>query len=80
MGSHPEYGVGVCSFPEFLQALLEEANAIDDEAEETEEIKAALGVKLQRQVGLGYFVTARNAGRLFYLTKLIENFYNKQNY
>ena len=74
LGSHPEYGVGVRSFPEFLQALLEEANAIDDEAEETEEIKAALGVKLQRQVGSRYFVTARNAGRLFYLTKLIEKF------
>ena len=74
LGSHPEYGMGVRAFPEFLQTLIEEANGIDDEDEEMEEIKAALGMKLQRQVGSCYFVTARNAGRLFYLKKFIEKF------
>ena len=74
LGSHPEYGMGVRAFPEFLQTLMEEVNGVDDEAEEMEEVKAALGVKLQRQVGSRYFVTARNAGRLFYLKKFIEKF------
>lgn len=45
LGAHPEYGMGVRAFPEFLQTLIE---GVDDKAEEK---KAALGVKLERQVG-----------------------------
>lgn len=48
LGAHPEYGMGVRAFPEFLQTLIE---GVDDKAEEMEEKKAALGVKLERQVG-----------------------------
>lgn len=74
LGSHPEYGKGVQAFPEFLKCLLDEAHNLDGGTEEVEDIKASLQVKLERQVGSRYFVTSRNAGRLFYLQKWIKKF------
>lgn len=68
LGSNPEYGRGIQAFPEHLQALLENAEAVGDtEEEELEQLKASLDVKLARQVGSRYFVTSRNAGRIFFL-------------
>lgn len=68
LGSHPEYGRGVQAFPEHLKALLEKAEEVGDtEEEELEQLRASIYVKLARQVGSRYFVTARNAGRLFFL-------------
>ena len=54
-------------FPEFLQALEEEAT--NDERKK--EIQATISVKLERQVGSKYFVTSRNAGRLFFLAPFV---------
>ena len=67
LGTQPEYGRGVQAFPEHLQALLENMEAIGDtEEEELEQLRASLHVKLARQVGSRYFVTSRNAGRIFF--------------
>ncbi len=68
LGSHPEYGRGVQAFPEHLQALLEKAEAVGDTEEKNlEHLRVSLHVKLARQVGSRYFITSRNAGRIFYL-------------
>ena len=66
LGTNPEYGKGVVGFPEFLQAALENAQ-IGANAEDIDAIRAAINVRLERQVGSRYFVTSRNAGRLFFL-------------
>ena len=73
LGVNPEYGRGVVGFPEFLQALEEEAC----NTEERENILAAMAVKLERQVGSRYFVTSRNAGRLFFLAPLAVHYLHK---
>ena len=66
--SNPEFGRGVQAFPEHLQALLENAEAVGDtEEEKLEQLKASLDDKLASQVGSRYFVTSRNAGRIFFL-------------
>lgn len=71
LGSHLEYGRGVQAFPEHLQALLDKAREVGDtEEEELERLRASLDVKLARQVRSRYFVTSRNAGRLFFLAPL----------
>lgn len=67
LGSHPEYGHSVQAFPEHPKALLEKAEEVGDTEEELEQLRASIHVKLARQVGSRYFVTARNAGRLFFL-------------
>ncbi len=65
LGSNPEYGKGVRAFPEYLSDLLEEAEAVGDNAsEEAEELKSSVAIRLARQVGSRYFVTSRNAGRI----------------
>ena len=75
LGTNPEYGRGVQAFPEYVQCLMEEADAIDDIDENVvTSLKSALGVRLCRQVASRYFVTARNAGRIFYLRDLIMKF------
>lgn len=48
------------SNPEFIKA------AIDAVGDSNEVLKEALGIKLDRQVGSRYFVSFRNAGRIFY--------------
>ena len=69
--ANPEYGGGGQAFPEYIKALLEEAEAVGDtDSEDAEALKAALGVRVERLVGSRYFVTARNAGRMFYLRSL----------
>ena len=57
--------MGVHGSPEYVQTLLEEAENLNDDIEE--ELKACLQVRLERQEGSRYFVTSRNAGRLFFL-------------
>ena len=60
-------------FPEFLKAL--EGEVAD--TNEREEIHAAIHVKLDRQVGSRYFVTSRNAGRLYFLAPLAVRYLRK---
>ena len=63
LGTNPEYGRGVQAFPEYIKALLEEAEAVADrDNDDAQILKAALVVWMERQVGSCYFVTARNAG------------------
>lgn len=51
--------------------LIDESTAIgDSDSEEVTSLTSALGVRMERQVGSRYFVTARNAGRIFYLRPL----------
>ena len=64
LGVNPEYRRGVIGFPEFLQSALEDGRAA---GVSTEYIEAAMKIKLERQVGSRYFVTSRNAGRIFFL-------------
>ena len=71
LGTNPEYGQGVQGFPEYIKTLIDASTAIGDtESEDIVSLKAALGVRMERQVGSRYFVTARNAGRIFYLRPL----------
>ena len=71
LGTNPEYGRGVQGFPEYIKSLIDESRAIgNSESEEVLSLKSALGVRMERQVGSRYFVTARNAGRVFYLRPL----------
>ena len=62
LGTNPEYGKVVVGFPEFLQAALENAQT-GANAEDIDAIRAAINVRLERQVGSRYFVMCRNAGR-----------------
>ena len=73
LGSNPEYGKGVVTFP----AALEDVGDTDEERSEA--LKEALGVRLDRQVGSRYFITSRNAGRIFYLRDLALQFVNNLN-
>ena len=75
LATNPEYGRGVQAFPEYIKAFLEEAEAVGDtDTDDAQVLKAALGVRMERQVGSRYFVTARNAGRIFYLRPLAIKF------
>ena len=75
LGSHPEYGKGVRGIPEYLKELLEEVEAVGDNASEGEdELKATLSVRLSRQVGSRYFVASRNAGRISCLARQATQF------
>ena len=70
LGSHPEYGKA-----EYLKELLEETEAVGDNAsEEKEELKATLSIRLSRQVGSRYFVASTNAGRTLYLARRATQF------
>ena len=66
-GTHgvPEYAVGVLQFPDFLR-LQAASTDCDGEMHYYEE---CLRVKLHRQVGNRYFVTASNACKILYLAK-----------
>ena len=46
----------------YLKALLEKAEAVGDtDGDDAQVLKAALGVRMERQGGSHYFITARNA-------------------
>ena len=80
LATNPEYGRGVQAFPEYIKALLEEAEAVGDtDSDDAQVLKAALGVRMERQVGSRYFVTARNAGRIFYLRLIAINSWRQVN-
>lgn len=66
----PEYGQGG-KFKIFLMSKLKENNELDY-------YKEAVGIELARQVGSRYYVTAYNAGRLFYLAPAIIQFLHEQ--
>ena len=59
----PEYGHGVLNFPDFLITQVEEN-------ENSLEYQQAATIKLQRQVGNRYFVTASNSARAFFLAPM----------
>lgn len=63
-GKHgvPEYGHGAVAFPDFL-ALMTSRSSLS----EATYYQQCLKVKLERQVGSRYFVTAANAGKVLYL-------------
>ena len=62
-GKHgvPEYGLGTLAFPDFLQL---NCNSEFDQASYYEQCTK---IKLDRQVGNRYFVTAANAGKILFL-------------
>ena len=65
----PEYGHGVVHFREFLERKATQVENLDHNY-----YTDACMTKLKRQVGSRYHVTARNAGRLFFLAPAIEEF------
>lgn len=67
-GKHgtPEYGHGVLDLPDFLTANAQTAESNGNMAK-AQLYRKALQVKLHRQIGSRYFVTASNAARAFYL-------------
>ena len=71
-GKHgtPEYGHGVLDFPDFLRIQAEKYGNADRETK----YKQAATIKLQRQVGSRYFVTASNAARAFYLAPIAAEY------
>lgn len=73
LGTNPEYGRGVVGFPEFLLAEEEETSDL----QKKEEFRQALKIKLERQVGSRYFVTSRNAGRLYFLASFAVSYIHK---
>ena len=60
-GAHgtPEYGAGGTKFPDFLDIRCKES--------ENQYYKECVKVRLARQIGSRYFVTAANASKAFYL-------------
>ena len=77
LGSNPEYGRGVQGFPEHIQTLIDKAEEVGDtEEEDLQQLRASLNVKLARQVGSRYFVTSRNAGRIFFLAPYAVSYIN----
>ena len=71
-GKHgtPEYGHGVLDFPDFLHIQAEKYGNADSETK----YEQAATIKLQRQVGSRYFVTASNAARAFYLAPIAAEY------
>ena len=80
-GEHgtPEYGHGVLDFPDFLKARAEAAEASGDTLKASL-YKEALSVKLHRQVGSRYFVSASNAARAFYLAPMATEYLQELSY
>ena len=74
----PEYAHGVQKFPDFL-----EMKVSDPQLPNSAYYRDAMHVKLDRQIGSRYYVTAKNAGRIstFLLKELSAffNIYNKSN-
>ena len=74
LGVNPEYRRGVIGFPEFLRATLDDARAANAPNEQLDSTAEAISVKLERQVGSHYYVTSRNAGRIFFLAPYTINY------
>lgn len=70
----PEYAQGVRHFKEFIENLLEKAKQLNDNEENIDTLNNQLKTKLARQVGSRYFVTSRNAGRIFFLSDTARTF------
>lgn len=60
----PEYGCGSLAFPDFLAVMLRDPSLSEDTSTY---FQACATVKLDRQVGSRYFVTAANAGKIILL-------------
>ena len=69
----PEYCVGAETFRIFLSIKARECAGVDRDYYE-----CAQKVFLERQVGSRYYVTAYNAGRIFFLRKAMVAFLNEQ--
>ena len=67
----PEYGQGG-KFKIFLMSKMKENNELNDY------YRNAMSIDLARQVGSRYYVTAYNAGRIFYLAQAITQFLQEQ--
>ena len=63
----PEYGHGVVAFPNYLAMMASQTSS-------SVYYRNCLNVKLERQVGSRYFVTAANAGRVLFLKDAAINF------
>lgn len=68
LGQHgvPEYGLGSLVFPDFLSC--------DSEPEKKEYYEQCRKIKLDRQVGSRYFVTAANAAKILFLQEAALDF------
>ena len=60
----PEYGCGV-QFRDFIKLMIENADSMDEDSHEYYQVCAV--VKLHRQVGSRYFVSANNAAKIYFL-------------
>ena len=65
----PEYGHGAIAFPDFLALLASQSNS-----SEASYYQQCTQVKLERQVGSRYFVTAANAGKVLFLREAAVSF------
>ena len=68
LGQHgvPEYGLGSLAFPDFLQLCVHSEKKVYYEQ--------CLKIRLQRQVGNRYFVTAANATKILFLCEAATDF------
>ena len=66
----PEYGLGAVAFPDFLQLSCDSSSDPDL----VSYYKQCEHIKLERQVGNRYFVTAANAGKVLYLREAAIKF------
>ena len=69
-GAHgvPEYGAGVVEFPDFLEL---QATCTSENSSYYQECR---NIRLERQIGSRYFVTAANAGRILFLAPAALDF------
>ena len=70
-GKHgvPEYGHGAIAFPDFLKLMSSASNSKEEYYQQCERMK------LDRQVGSRYFVTAANSGKVLVLREAAVSFY-----
>ena len=66
----PEYGSGVLNFPDFLSLMHSKKSTTWT----TSYYEACSNIILERQVGNRYFVTAANAGKVFFLKEAAKHF------
>ena len=71
LGKHgaPEYAHGGVAFPDFLELMSSTCNS-----SETLYYQQCMKIRLERQVGSRYFVTAANAGKVLFLREAAINF------
>lgn len=71
-GKHgvPEYGHGAVTFPDFLALMASQSGS-----SEAGYYQQCAKVRLERQVGSRYFVTAANAGKILFLRDAAINFF-----